>query len=106
MARRWRSAQLSSFQASSHKDELLAVLPPGGCCRHIACPGKWGFPGAQMIELCRAPYLLLAPRSAWDTDPVQRLCQLFSVRGAARVISLSLKQAVSCRGTRGFLSQG
>lgn len=95
MARRWRSAQLSSFQASSHKDELLALLPPGGGCRHIACPGKRGFPAAQTIELCRAPYLLLAPHSAWDTDSVQRLCQLFPVQGAAGAISLRLKQAVS-----------
>lgn len=73
MARRWRSAQLSSFQASSHKDELLALLPPEGCCRHIACPWKYRFPGVQMIELCRAPYLLLSPQSTWSTDCVQFL---------------------------------
>ena len=71
MARRWRSAQLSSFQASSHEDELLALLPPGGCCRHIACPWKYCFPGVQIIELCRAPYLLLSPQITWSTDCVQ-----------------------------------
>lgn len=77
MARRWRSAQLSSFQASSHKDELLALLPPGGCCRHIACPWKYRFPGVQIIEPCRAPYLLLSPQITWSTDCVQFLESAF-----------------------------
>lgn len=77
MARRWRSAQLSSFQASSHKDELLALLPPGGCCRHIACPWKYGFPVVQIIELCRTPYLLLSPQSTGDADLVQFLVSAF-----------------------------
>lgn len=95
MARRWRSAQLSSFQASSHKDELLALLPPGGYCRHIACPWKYGFPAVQIIELCRAPYLLLSPQSTRDTDSVQFLRQLFFVKGAVRVNRWSLKQAIS-----------
>lgn len=84
MARRWRSAQLSSFQASSHKDELLALLPPGGCCRHIACPWKYGFPAVQIIELCRTPYLVLSPRSTADTDLVQFLVSAFLCECCAR----------------------
>lgn len=97
MARRWRSAQLSSFQASSHKDELLALLPTGGYRRHIACPWKSGFPAVQIIELCWAPYLLLSPQSTGDSDLVHFLCQLFSEKGAVWVISFSLKHAVSWR---------
>lgn len=84
MARRWRSAQLSSFQASSHKDELLALLPPGGCCRHIACPWKYGFPVVQIIELCRTPYLVLSPRSTGDTDLVQFPVSAFLCKCCAR----------------------